>query len=976
MPVGRQVDRVAQPTVKKRRKSTHEERDVMEELIGRKLMMRRGNGLHNGFIRGVVIYERERLLDVIWDDGDIEFMPDYIARGNLLPGSPSEGSPAADTEGQPTTAGGKSTRTTSTGVNKIQVESKHESVDLAPKHSSARSGDGTASSTLQPSTTSKSAGTGGRMVVVKTRHKGRKATAASECLLPELYITRETRELTNGPPHIHEGQRSWLSDDEDTILALRRIVQDSSLDHPELWSAVLRGLLRLALASHEMTYEEYSCIRRLQDIMSMSPTEELLNTSTELLTSVQYLCTIAIDVAALTSASVKFSLYDELGYGDYLLDGLPRDGDKGATLWFDGPQGFTTQEVCRAFEQKLGADHEEDDDAVLSPTSRPGGPDLILGRVLEGLPVDETFKPLPTLSSSPTKLEDPSGPSQYTLVVDSCQDATLRRYIRRSHDFMPSIEGHTIEHSIGELQKFVKRKTAPRRYTDTGPSVDPEAYLRDIAITNGGIVNISSVTAGCTSRPQAVLFKALCDANGIACRLIRQDGGLYYNSILIRDRSYYSDALSDDGDDQDSEDGVSQDGQSLIVNDDDDDEEDEDDSDFEGSSSSDKSQADGDESATHKVLETVLPIFWDPSVGDTPSSTPSSPETSPDILEGVRDACQHPLDRLIIEAGKATSKRSIDLDKHFEFITRIGRGSFGEVWRVKLIPNPEDYSECGALLAHPSSSGEYALKMVPEAHIDEEEGELMRTYCSAGHPCITEVLAIFYAHQRLPSRRKGSHHIERSWCCLMTVEDTSLEVLLDSRDKYVRRRLAASPAEICPNEEASFDDVPVLLDLRFTFRLLIDTAFAMMFLHTTTNNRTYVLHRDLKPANILLTKLNANESILYRARLTDFGVARANPGQDTNMTIGLGTEGYIAPEQHSIEYDRPADVWSFGVTVARICGLDSWKDVAAVSTRPTTTNQQHNPSRLAEPVVKFPPTADSFLKKGASGSDITHLIEE
>lgn len=61
---------------------------------------------------------------------------------------------------------------------------------------------------------------------------------------------------------------------------------------------------------------------------------------------------------------------------------------------------------------------------------------------------------------------------------------------------MPSIEGHTIEHSIGELQKFVKRKTAPRRYTDTGPSVDPEAYLRDIAITNGGIVNISSVTAG------------------------------------------------------------------------------------------------------------------------------------------------------------------------------------------------------------------------------------------------------------------------------------------------------------------------------------------------------------------------------------------------------------------------------------------------------------------------------------------------
>ncbi|KAF4728909.1 hypothetical protein FOZ62_010583 [Perkinsus olseni] len=133
----------------------------------------------------------------------------------------------------------------------------------------------------------------------------------------------------------------------------------------------------------------------------------------------------------------------------------------------------------------------------------------------------------------------------------------------------------------------------------------------------------------------------------------------------------------------------------------------------------------------------------------------------------------------------------------------------------------------------------------------------------------------------------------------------------------------------------------------------------MMFLHTSTNNRSYVLHRDLKPANILLSKLHTTESFIYRARLTDFGVARADPGQDTNMTIGLGTEGYIAPEQHSIEYDRPADVWSFGVTLARICGLDSWRDVA-VSTRPQT-GRQLLPLKSTEPLVKFPPAADPFL---------------
>lgn len=34
---------------------------------------------------------------------------------------------------------------------------------------------------------------------------------------------------------------------------------------------------------------------------------------------------------------------------------------------------------------------------------------------------------------------------------------------------------------------------------------------------------------------------------------------------------------------------------------------------------------------------------------------------------------------------------------------------------------------------------------------------------------------------------------------------------------------------------------------------------------------------------------------------------------------------YIAPEQYSQIYDRPADVWSFGVVIARLLGVQDWK---------------------------------------------------
>jgi serine/threonine protein kinase len=72
-----------------------------------------------------------------------------------------------------------------------------------------------------------------------------------------------------------------------------------------------------------------------------------------------------------------------------------------------------------------------------------------------------------------------------------------------------------------------------------------------------------------------------------------------------------------------------------------------------------------------------------------------------------------------------------------------------------------------------------------------------------------------------------------------------------------------------------------------------------------------IVHRDIKPANIII---GAKDK---RARLVDFGIARADVARNTRrkQTTALGTQGYAPPEQYKGNADARSDLYALAATL-------------------------------------------------------------
>jgi serine/threonine-protein kinase len=103
-----------------------------------------------------------------------------------------------------------------------------------------------------------------------------------------------------------------------------------------------------------------------------------------------------------------------------------------------------------------------------------------------------------------------------------------------------------------------------------------------------------------------------------------------------------------------------------------------------------------------------------------------------------------------------------------------------------------------------------------------------------------------------------------------------------------------------------------------------------------------LVHRDVKPANILL------ENGVERARLTDFGLARAVADAAlTQSGVVAGTPQYMAPEQARGEaVDHRADLFSLGSTLYAMCtGHPPFRAESAVAVLRRVSDEEPRPVR-------------------------------
>lgn len=115
-----------------------------------------------------------------------------------------------------------------------------------------------------------------------------------------------------------------------------------------------------------------------------------------------------------------------------------------------------------------------------------------------------------------------------------------------------------------------------------------------------------------------------------------------------------------------------------------------------------------------------------------------------------------------------------------------------------------------------------------------------------------------------------------------------------------------------------------------------------------------IVHRDIKPANIIVLDD-------YTVKVADFGIAKIETSEMTQIGLTLGTASYMAPEQSAgLAIDCRVDIYAFGVVAFELFSLCS--DLPAeLCQYSITSNIEANKAKKINLNKKLPKSIAKFL---------------
>ena len=195
-----------------------------------------------------------------------------------------------------------------------------------------------------------------------------------------------------------------------------------------------------------------------------------------------------------------------------------------------------------------------------------------------------------------------------------------------------------------------------------------------------------------------------------------------------------------------------------------------------------------------------------------------------------------------------------NIEKYYEFIKELGKGSHGQVLRCQN-------KETGKI---------YACKKMNKKKIKNRKQFKMEIdlLIAIDHPNIIKLYNIF----------------EDNTYIYLIMEECNGGEFFDSLAKRAHEKNMYTEKECAT--------------------ILKQILEAVNYLHAHG-----VCHRDLKPENILFSNLADDSSL----KLIDFGLSRVLDGDNGKMKGAVGTTFYMAPEVFKGKYDKKCDIWACGV---------------------------------------------------------------